>query len=157
MAPRPCQRVGRHRIDYHWLYNYGRHVKSSSWEEFDTLHRWELRYQTPFSQMVGDRIRRLRRAHDLSQYKLLEGVERPRGGTYSQGFLSRIEKGYASAPLYAYVHIAAALEVDPARLMGSDEAQKPISEAEMTLVRYLRRVGIAADEAIARLGPSPGG
>jgi hypothetical protein len=35
--------------------------------------------------------------------------------------------------------------------MGSDEAQKPISEAEMTLIRYLRRVGVSPDEAIARL------
>jgi hypothetical protein len=35
--------------------------------------------------------------------------------------------------------------------MGSDETQKPLSEAEMTLVRFTRRVGIKPDEAIARL------
>jgi hypothetical protein len=36
-------------------------------------------------------------------------------------------------------------------MMGSDETQKPISEAEMTLVRFLRRTGVKPDEAIARL------
>jgi hypothetical protein len=65
--------------------------------------------------------------------------------------LSRIEKGYANSPLYAYMHLADALELYPGRLLGSDGTQKPISEAEMTLVRFLPRVGIEPDAAIARL------
>jgi transcriptional regulator with XRE-family HTH domain len=73
------------------------------------------------------------------------------GGYYSRGLLSRIEKGYANSPLYVYMHIADALDLEPGRLMGSDETQKPISEAEMTLVRFLRRTGINVDEALALL------
>jgi transcriptional regulator with XRE-family HTH domain len=143
--------MGRHRIDYHWLYNAGRIVQSSNNEDVDTLRRWELMYRTPYSEMVGARIKRTRTSRDLTQGRLAERVRRPRGGTYTKGFLSRVEKGYASSPLYAYVHIAEALELEPGRLMGSDETQKPLSEAEMTLVRFTRRVGIKPDEAIARL------
>jgi hypothetical protein len=62
-----------------------------------------------------------------------------------------METGYANSPLYAYVHLAEAYELEPGRVLGSDEAQKPITEAEMTLVRVMRRAGIAPDEAIARL------
>jgi transcriptional regulator with XRE-family HTH domain len=142
--------VGRHRLDYHWLYNT-RPVKSSSYEEIETLNRWELFYSTPYSQMVGARMRRARMRRDLTQGMLLRQVERPRGGSYSNGLLSRIEKGYANSPLYVYMHLAAALDLDPGRLMGSDDTQKPITEAEMTLVRFLRRTGVKPDEAIARL------
>jgi len=101
--------------------------------------------------MVGQRLKRLRQLRGWSQRQALERVRRPRGGTYSQGFLSRVEKGYASAPLYAYVHLATAFEVEPGRLMGSDETQKPITEAEMTMVRVLRKLGISPDAALARL------
>ncbi len=143
--------MGRHRLDYNWLWNSGRQVKSTSYEEIETLNRWELFYRTPYSEMVGARVRRARTIRDLTQAKLLEKVERPRGGTYSSGLVSRIEKGYANSPLYVYMHIARALDLDPGRVMGSDETQKPISEAEMTLIRFLRRACIKPDEAIARL------
>lgn len=143
--------MGRHRLHYHWLYNSGRRVTSTSYEEIETLDRWELFYRTPYSEMIGARVRRARLRRDLTQGALLERVERPRGGAYSTGLLSRIEKGYANSPLYVYMHLAAALELDPGRLMGSDETQKPISEAEMTLVRFLRRAAIAPDEAIMAL------
>jgi transcriptional regulator with XRE-family HTH domain len=143
--------VGRHRLDYHWLWNSGRQVKSTSYEEIETLNRWELFYRTPYSQMIGARVRRTRMSRDLTQGTLLRKVERPRGGVYSSGLLSRIEKGYANSPLYVYMHIATALDLEPGRLMGSDETQKPITEAEMTLVRFLRRAEIKPDDAIARL------
>jgi transcriptional regulator with XRE-family HTH domain len=143
--------VGRHRLRYHWLWNSGRQVKAANFEDIETLNRWELLYRTPYSQMVGARVRRARTARGLSQGSLLQNVQRPRGGTYSKGLLSRIEKGYANSPLYVYMHIADALEIEPGRLMGSDETQKPISEAEMTLVRFLRRVGMKPDEALAIL------
>ena len=35
--------------------------------------------------------------------------------------------------------------------MEPGNAQKPITEVEMTLVRFMRRIGIEPDEAIARL------
>lgn len=142
---------GPHRIHYHWLWNSGRQVKSTSYEEIETLNRWELLYRTPYSEMVGARMRRARLARNLTQGGLLKMVERPRGGTYSSGLLSRIEKGYANPPLYVYMHVAEALGLEPGRLMGSDETQKPISEAEMTLVRFLRRAQIKPDEGIASL------
>jgi transcriptional regulator with XRE-family HTH domain len=143
--------MGRHRLHYHWLWNSGRVVKSVSHEEIETLNRWELFYRTPYSEMIGARIRRARVSRGFTQKGLLREVERPRGGTYSTGLLSRIEKGHANSPLYVYMHLADALGLEPGRLMGSDETQKPISEAEMTLVRFLRRAGIKPDEAIARL------
>jgi transcriptional regulator with XRE-family HTH domain len=101
--------------------------------------------------MVGARARRARTSRGLTQGALVSKIERPRGGYYSRGLLSRIEKGYANSPLYVYMHIADALDLEPGRLMGSDETQKPISEAEMTLVRFLRRTGINVDEALALL------
>ena len=123
--------------------------------DLEATRRWELMYRTPFSLMVGARLRRLREARKLTQYQALQRVRRPRGGTYSQGFLSRIEAGYANAPLYAYVELAHSFEIEPGRLMGSDDAQKPISESEMLLVRFLRRAGMKPDEALARLA-APG-
>ena len=65
---------------------------------------------------------------------------------------SRASSGaWASAPLYVYLALAAVLEVEPGRLLGSDDAQKPITEAEMTLVRFIREVGLAPHVALARL------
>jgi transcriptional regulator with XRE-family HTH domain len=145
--------MGRHRLHYHWLWNSGRQVKSTSYEEIETLNRWELLYRTPYSEMVGARLRRARLARDLTQGALLAKVERPHGGRYGSGLLSRIERGYANSPLYVYMHVAEALDIEPGRVLGSDETQKPISEAEMTLVRILRRAEIKPDEAIARLMP----
>lgn len=142
--------MGRRRLDYHWLYNAGRSVKATNYESVQDLDRWELRYRSPYSEMIGARIRRARINRDLTQGKLLQKVERPRGGV-STGLLSRIEKGYANSPLYVYMHLAEALEVEPGRMMGSDETQKPLTEVEMTLVRFLRRAGVKPDEAIARL------
>ncbi len=124
-------------------------MKDERWKPLG--ERWEYFYRTPFSEMIGGRLRRLRLARGLSQNAARHGVRRPNGGAYSQGLLSRLEKGYANSPLYVYIHFAEVYDVDPGRLMGTDEAQKPISEAEMTLVRVLRRARISPDEAIARL------
>jgi len=49
------------------------------------------------------------------------------------------------------VHLAEALEVDPKRLLGTEDLQRPIGEAEMTLIRFLRTAGIEPHEALARL------
>jgi transcriptional regulator with XRE-family HTH domain len=115
------------------------------------LSQWERLYRTPYTVMVGRRLRQVREKRKLTQTEALDRAPRPNGRVYSQGFLSRIEAGYANPPLYAYVHLAEAYALDPGRVMGSDEAQKPISEAEMTLIRFLRRSRISPDEALVRL------
>ena len=76
---------------------------------------------------------------------------KPEGGRYSGASLSRLERGWASAPLHLYLAIAVALDVEPGRLLGPDDVQRPVTDGELTLVRTLRRLGIAPDEVIARL------
>jgi hypothetical protein len=34
---------------------------------------------------------------------------------------------------------------------GPDEVLRPVGEAEMTLIRVMRRIGISADDVIARI------
>jgi hypothetical protein len=65
--------------------------------------------------------------------------------------VSRLEKGYANAPLYAYIHFAEAYGVAPELLLGPDEVQRPVGLGEMTLLRVLRRLEIEPDEALARI------
>jgi hypothetical protein len=86
-----------------------------------------------------------------TQAQALERVRRPNGRGYSPAFLSRIEAGYANSPLYAYIHLAEGYDLDVARLLGPEEAEKPVGDAEMTLIRFLSRLGITPDEAMARL------
>jgi len=50
-----------------------------------------------------------------------------------------------------YLGIAAVLEVEAGRLLGSDDAQKPITEAEMTLVRFLRGADLPPHEVLMRI------
>jgi hypothetical protein len=87
----------------------------------------------------------------MSQHALSLLVEKPQGGNYSPGFFSRLERGWASAALVDYIEISAVLGVAPGRLLGPDDAQRDVSEAEMTLIRLLRRMHMRPDEAIARL------
>jgi|SRR3954452_2305377 transcriptional regulator with XRE-family HTH domain len=101
--------------------------------------------------VVGDRIRRLRKDRDMTLNQFALTVYRPEGGSYSAGYFSRIERGWASAPLYVYLAIAHALDVEPGALLGSDDVQKEVSDAEMTLIRCLRRLHIAPDDALVRL------
>jgi transcriptional regulator with XRE-family HTH domain len=124
-------------------------MKDERWN--DLGERADYFFRTPYTELVGLRLKRLRQSKGLSQDAARRGVRRPNGVPYSQGLISRIEKGYGNSPLYVYIHFAEVYEVDPGRVMGSDEAQKPISEAEMTLIRFLRRVGVSPDDAIARL------
>jgi transcriptional regulator with XRE-family HTH domain len=111
--------------------------------------RWTDPTFCDWSAVIGDRIQRLRRARDwtLGQIKAL--VPRPDGGgEYSHGYISRIERGYARAPLYVYLHIANALEVHPGRLMGLDDSERDATPDEMTLVEYVRLAGITPAQAI---------
>jgi transcriptional regulator with XRE-family HTH domain len=121
------------------------------WNQLSGPERWDLHYRTPYTEMIGARLKRLRLARGLTQHAARHSVRRPTGRAYSQGLISRIEKGYANSPLYVYLHFSDAYDVEPGRLMGSEDAQKPITEAEMTLVRFLRQARVKPHDAIVRL------
>jgi transcriptional regulator with XRE-family HTH domain len=122
----------------------------------DREERWEFFYKTPYTEMIGSRLRRLREGRGLSQSQVRHSVRRPRGGPYSQSLISRLERGYANAPVYVYTHFAEAFDLAPEVLLGPDDALKPVAEAEMILLRVLRRLSISPDEALARLTANPG-
>ncbi|HEY1594089.1 MAG TPA: hypothetical protein VGF74_01735 [Thermoleophilaceae bacterium] len=108
-------------------------------------------YHCEWGVIVGDRIRRLRREREMTIADLCGEVAKPDGGHYTGGFFSRLERGWASGPLVTYVGVAAAFDVEPGRLLGPDDAQCEVSEAEMTLIRVLRQMGIPPHEALAQL------
>jgi transcriptional regulator with XRE-family HTH domain len=113
--------------------------------------RWELMYKTAYTVMVGLRLRRIREGRNLTQNQAASRTRRKRGGPYSQGFLSRLEAGYASAPLYSYIDFADTYELDPARVLGGEDADRKVGEAELALIKFLRHLGITPDQAMARL------
>jgi transcriptional regulator with XRE-family HTH domain len=119
--------------------------------------RWSDPYHCEWSIVVGDRIRRLRNRRRLTLRELCELVQKPEGGHYSAGYLSRLERGWASAPIYFYLALADALEVEPGRLLGPDDAARAASGAEMTLLRYMRRLDLSPDEVLAKIAPGPSG
>ena len=108
-------------------------------------------YHCEWGVIVGDRIRRLRRDREMTLQELSQAVDKPDGGHYTPGFFSRLERGWASGPLVTYVEVAAQFEVDPGRLLGPDDAQREVSEAELTLIQLVRRMGLSPADAIARL------
>jgi hypothetical protein len=106
--------------------------------------------------VVGARVRQLRLARGLKLWELAELVTRPGGGHYSTGFMSRLERGWASPPLWVYTVLAEHFELAPGRLLGSEGLDVPVSAAELAMVRVIRRLGLETDEAIARIvGSSP--
>ncbi len=113
--------------------------------------RWRDRYFCEWGIVVGDRVRRTRVAQGLTLEKLRTAVEKPEGGCYGGGYFSRLERGWTNAPLYAYIALAETLGLDPGRLLGPDDAHKPVTEAEMTLLNVLRELRIPPSEAIVRL------
>lgn len=117
----------------------------------DAGPEWNRRYRCEWGEVVGGRVRRLRKAHGLTLARTAGLFHRPDGGHYSPGFLSRLERGWASPPLWVYVALAERFDVEPGRLLGLDHVAMEISEAEVTLLRLLRRLHIEPDEAIARL------
>ncbi len=118
--------------------------------------RWADPYHCEWSTVVGDRVRRARRDRDLTLINLARSVHKPEGGHYSPGYISRLERGWASAPLYVYLAIGDVLDLEPGRLLGPDDAQTEATGAEMTLVRFLRETDMAPHEALAQLArPSP--
>jgi transcriptional regulator with XRE-family HTH domain len=113
--------------------------------------RWSDPYFTDWGVVVGDRIRRLRQALGWALHELAHRVRKPEGGHYSAGYFSRLERGWASAPLYVYLMIAAELDVDAGVLLGPDEVQRELSPEEAVLLRVLREADVDPGEAIARL------
>jgi transcriptional regulator with XRE-family HTH domain len=73
-------------------------------------------------------------------------------GYYSGGFVSRLERGRASAPLYVYLAIADVLEVDAGVLLGPEATAMDVTEGEAVLLRWLRARGTEPHEAILFLG-----
>ena len=124
--------------------------------------RWPDPTVLEWSGVVGERIRRLRQARDLTLVDMTDRVLRPAteldpagGRRYTHGYFSRIERGYASAPMYVYLAIADALEVHPGRMMGADDAERDPSPEEMTLINFIRLQGIAPAVAIHVLATTP--
>jgi hypothetical protein len=73
----------------------------------------------------------------------------PGGGRHSVGYLSRLERGWSSPPLYTYIAIVEALEADPARVFGPDLVD--VDPAEQMLLSCLKELGIAPHQALATL------
>src|SRR4051794_7785270 len=101
--------------------------------------------------VIGGRIRRLRRRRRTTLRQLGQALTRPDGSWYSAGFVSRLERGRTSAPLYVYLAIADVFEVDPGVLFGPDGTAVEFTEAEVTLVRSLRGLGVEPHDALVRL------
>ena len=87
-------------------------------------------------------MRRLRHEHEWTLVDLARRVYKPEGGHYSRGYFSRLERGWASAPLYVY-------------LVTADDLQKDLTPGQVALLRVVERLGLTPEEAIARLA-APG-
>jgi transcriptional regulator with XRE-family HTH domain len=110
-------------------------------------HEWAM--------IVGDRLRRLRAGRRWTLAELSCLVARPDGGGYSPGYLGKIERGVAYAPLFVYLKLAELYEVHPSLLFAQDEVLKGVNEVEMTLVRVVREARVDPSDAIVRiLGPA---
>lgn len=106
-------------------------------------------YFSEWGEVVGGRIRRLRQARGLTLHELAREPLTPRGGGHGPGYVSQLERGWSSPPLYTYVAIARALDEAPGRLLGPDLTE--VDPAETTLLECLRAAGIAPHEALTRL------
>ena len=93
----------------------------------------------------------LRQNADLYIHQVAADLRRADGRPYSTSFVSRLERGWASPPLYVYCLLAARFEVAPGELLGTEGVERTVSDAELTLVRVVRRLGLAPEDAIALL------
>jgi transcriptional regulator with XRE-family HTH domain len=112
---------------------------------------WSKWYRLEWGEVVGHRIRRLRQARGWKIRDLQERVAKPQGGSYSGGYFSRVERGWTSPPMYVYIRIAEALEIPPGQLLGVEEFDREYSREQVLLLEVVERLGLAPDEAIARL------
>ncbi|MEJ7788920.1 MAG: helix-turn-helix transcriptional regulator [Thermoleophilaceae bacterium] len=112
---------------------------------------WQSRYRCDWGQVVGRRVRLLRERDGLRLSDLADKLYRADGKPYSASFVSRVERGFASPPLWAYIHMASIFDLSPGRLLGPEDLEGSVTEPEMTLIRVVRRLGLEPEEAIARL------
>ncbi len=118
--------------------------------------RWSDPYFCEWSQVVGGRIRRLRLERGWALHELASRVRKPEGGSYTAGYFSRLERGWASAPLSVYLGIAAALEAEPGGLLGEDEVGRETTAAQRALLAFVDAAGLSPEQAIVRLAGLPG-
>jgi transcriptional regulator with XRE-family HTH domain len=112
---------------------------------------WLRAYRLEWGEVVGLRVRRLRKAREWTLQDLRDKVRKPDGGVYSGGYFSRMERGWTSPPLYAYIATAAALEVEPGGLLGLESFEQEVSAEQRLVLSVIERLGLSADEAIARM------
>lgn len=142
--------MGRHRLNYSHAANDARRLILD--DHNHVIERTpELLVAHDYTRMVGARLRRLRTAADLTQAETVGAVERPRGGRYSTGLLSRMEHGWANPPMFVYVHVAEALGTDPAQLLGPEPGAGSPAPGELRLLEALRSAGINAEAALSLL------
>ena len=116
---------------------------------------WLQGYRVEWGEVVGHRVRRLRTARGWRLSDLRESVRKPDGGSYSGGYFSRMERGWTSPPLYAYIATATALEVGPGELLGLEDFDREISREQRMLLAVVERLGLSPDEAVARIASVP--
>lgn len=112
---------------------------------------WASRYRCEWGEVVGRRIRTLRQRGELRIVDLANEIGRADGKPYSPAFVSRLERGWASAPLYTYISIARRFGVPPGKLLGEDGLEGPASEAELTLIRVIRQLDLTPEDVLAEL------
>jgi transcriptional regulator with XRE-family HTH domain len=121
---------------------------------------WRSAYRCEWGEVVGRRVRVLRQNAGLRIYDLANDIRRADGRPYSASFVSRLERGWASAPLYVYCVLARRFEVAAGELLGTEGVERAVDDAELTMVRVVRRLGLTPEDAIARLAggaPTPAG
>jgi transcriptional regulator with XRE-family HTH domain len=112
---------------------------------------WLCAYRLEWGEVVGLRVRRLRKSRGWTLQDLRGKVRKPDGGTYSGGYFSRMERGWTSPPLYAYIATAEALEVEPGALLGLEAFEQELSPEQRLVLAVIERLGLSAEEAIARI------
>jgi len=112
---------------------------------------WARRYRVEWGEVVGHRIRRLRQARGWALKDVVSKVPKPEGGGYSLGYFSRLERGWASPPLYVYVALAEAFEIAPGELLGVEEFDRAFSPEQRMLLEVVEQLGLAPHEAAAKL------
>jgi transcriptional regulator with XRE-family HTH domain len=112
---------------------------------------WLRAYRLEWGEVIGLRVRRLRKAREWTLQDLRAKVRKPDGGSYSGGYFSRMERGWTSPPLYAYIATAEALEVEAGELLGSAAFEQELTAEQRLVLAVIERLGLSADEAIARI------
>jgi transcriptional regulator with XRE-family HTH domain len=112
---------------------------------------WASRYRMEWAMVVGRRVRALRQQREIAIPALAQAIQRADGRPYSPSFVSRLERGWASPPLFAYIALARYFDVAPGELLGSEGVERPITDAELTMIRVARNLLLSPDEAIVRL------